>query len=673
MNETSGNWVKNSYTINTGDNTSMLIKWTSERSGDAGEILLDAIQLNELKDPSFDGYITNGDFETGKADPWTLHQSTVISADAAHTGDYGAHIVGVGNWGGLLEQDVSNLVVGQKYLFSFWMKMNHQGVNVKIGENYLGWFTSVGDWTLVTKEFTATATTAKILINGGGDSTANPDIAADVYVDDFSIVELLEPSDDGYIYNGNFESGKKESFVLDQQTAITMAAAKDGNFGAELKGNGQWGGMLGYTFAVEAGATYQLSFDTKVIGKGANVTVLADTWQGAKLQTGWAGSADWSTVTLEFVATTNQCYLNINGSGTGSPEHLYVDNVRVVKIKDAHVCEFVGVETKAPTCGEDGVMTYSCTCGEGTYTEAIPATGEHVYFDDCSAICEVCGYEREVSHNIIHVEATEATCAANGNIEYWYCDVCGMAWLDAECTLNTNLMAVVLPATGEHVYFDDCSAICEVCGYEREVSHNVIHVEAQAATCTATGNIEYWYCDVCGMAWLDAECTMNTNLRAVVLPMAEHTYDDDYDADCNVCGAIRVAKVLPVTFGGNSVSEDVSGLAFKFDMTIEGMAIIEGTGTEANYTDATIDGYKLVRMGAKASNGKQELDIHATYLCNLTENSASFAVRIVDIPLNHLGTDITVTPYFVIEIEENVETIIYGEAQVASYNGALNG
>jgi len=48
-------------------------------------------------------------------------------------------------------------------------------------------------------------------------------------------------------------------------------------------------------------------------------------------------------------------------------------------------------------------------------------------------------------------------------------------------------------------------------------------------------------------------------------------------------------------------------------------------------------------------------------------------VRIVDIPLNHLGTDITVTPYFVIEIEENVETIIYGEAQVASYNGALNG
>ncbi|MBR6578011.1 MAG: hypothetical protein IKK74_03615, partial [Clostridia bacterium] len=38
-----------------------------------------------------------------------------------------------------------------------------------------------------------------------------------------------------------------------------------------------------------------------------------------------------------------------------------------------------------------------------------------------------------------------------GNIEYWYCTECGYAWLDELCTKNTNLKAVILPATGEDI------------------------------------------------------------------------------------------------------------------------------------------------------------------------------------------------------------------------------
>ena len=170
---------------------------------------------------------------------------------------------------------------------------------------------------------------------------------------------------------------------------------------------------------------------------------------------------------------------------------------------------------------------------------------EHEYDNACDVDCNLCYETREVTHNVVHVEAKAATCAANGNLEYWYCDVCGTAWLDAECTMNTNLKAVVLPMA-EHTYFDACSAICDVCGYEREVSHNIVHVEAEASTCTAEGNIEYWYCDICGAAWLDAECTLNTNLKAVILPATgEHTYDDEYDADCNVCGDVRDVPEKP--------------------------------------------------------------------------------------------------------------------------------
>ncbi|MBQ7088631.1 MAG: dockerin type I repeat-containing protein [Clostridia bacterium] len=98
-----------------------------------------------------------------------------------------------------------------------------------------------------------------------------------------------------------------------------------------------------------------------------------------------------------------------------------------------------------------------------------------------------------------------------------------------------------------HEYDNACDVDCNLCYETREVQHSVQHVEAKDATCAANGNIEYWYCDVCGMAWLDADCIQNTNLRAVVLPATgEHTYDDEYDADCNVCGDVREVPEKPV-------------------------------------------------------------------------------------------------------------------------------
>ena len=111
-----------------------------------------------------------------------------------------------------------------------------------------------------------------------------------------------------------------------------------------------------------------------------------------------------------------------------------------------------------------------------------------------------------------------------------------------------TITASAVQAGCAHEYDNACDVDCNLCYEAREVQHSVQHVEAVAATCAANGNIEYWYCDVCGMAWLDADCIMNTNLRAVVLPATgEHTYDNDQDADCNVCGETR--EVATVIYG----------------------------------------------------------------------------------------------------------------------------
>ena len=132
------------------------------------------------------------------------------------------------------------------------------------------------------------------------------------------------------------------------------------------------------------------------------------------------------------------------------------------------------------------------------------------------------------------------------------------------------------------------------------------------------------------------------------------------------------APELPYVNGGSSVSEEVSGLGVKFDLTIEGMAVQEHTYNVADFTNATFGGYKLLGVGVIASNGVATADIKGVYMYALDGNTASFAFRVINIPKDSLDVEITMTPYFVVEID-GVETILYGEDVVGSYNSVLNG
>ena len=55
MKEYSGNWVNNSYTINTGASEVIKIKFSTETSSGVGTILIDDFVITEIKDPSYDG------------------------------------------------------------------------------------------------------------------------------------------------------------------------------------------------------------------------------------------------------------------------------------------------------------------------------------------------------------------------------------------------------------------------------------------------------------------------------------------------------------------------------------------------------------------------------------------------------------------------------------------
>ena len=138
-----------------------------------------------------------------------------------------------------------------------------------------------------------------------------------------------------------------------------------------------------------------------------------------------------------------------------------------------------------------------------------------------------------------------------------------------------------------------------------------------------------------------------------------------------------------------SSSEDVSGLAFRFDVDVDGMQVDK---TTAIYDAATIDvmngNYKLVNMGAIVTNnpnlgndggafyldavdGKKVIDVPAVYLCDLEPDSAAFSVRIKNIPEANYDTGIYARPYYVFDYN-GTQITVYGDIVGASYNGKLS-
>ena len=113
-----------------------------------------------------------------------------------------------------------------------------------------------------------------------------------------------------------------------------------------------------------------------------------------------------------------------------------------------------------------GLKERSCACGR-VETEVIEAPHKH---------------------SIAHVPATEA-CHVAGSAEYWYCVKCEAVYADAAGTQLTNRKNLATEAVIE-----------------------LVHHEA-IAPCHANGYLEYWYCPKCDNYFADAAATQQTNIK----------------------------------------------------------------------------------------------------------------------------------------------------------------
>lgn len=113
-------------------------------------------------------------------------------------------------------------------------------------------------------------------------------------------------------------------------------------------------------------------------------------------------------------------------------------------------------------------------------------------------------------HDLVEHPAKAATCTEDGNVDYWFCALCGNYYLSADSEKPVDVSAVVLSATGHQ---------------------SVVHVDAVNATATEDGNVEYWYCKDCGRYFLDADLTEEASAEDVVIPATGAAADADDDTE----------------------------------------------------------------------------------------------------------------------------------------------
>ena len=149
-------------------------------------------------------------------------------------------------------------------------------------------------------------------------------------------------------------------------------------------------------------------------------------------------------------------------------------------------------------------------------------------------------------HSMTHVDGVGATCETPGVIEHWHCDECDKDYLDEDG--KEPIGDVTIPP----------------------ISHNIVIVAYQAATCTEPGHTAGAYCADCGEVLEESE-----EIPALGHDFPEGGYEVTQEPTCTEEGV----KECVCTRCGEKATETIEALGHAPEETEPGVpATCEGTG-----------------------------------------------------------------------------------------------
>lgn len=686
-----------------------------------------------------DNLLLAGDFEVSYAKDWTYFQNSGLYGDSLH-GYNSALLQGSGDWGALMNQSVA-VTIGKTYHLEFWYKVMQNGFNWYLAQGggtglYETRWETATEWTYVSYDFVAASEYVTLVFCGSGNG-----LAEKAMVDDVVLCQVFNEGEEDYAYNGSFEQGDLSGWTGYQSTHVCTTAADAGSYGAHLEGNGGWGALLEQSFSVKKGVQYTVTFRYKVLQNGFNAQIYGGN-SGTALVAAWYTETDWAVGSLTFVADDAVARLNFCGGGNGVAENAYIDEVRIAigpqttidnLLNDGYRCwrkygntiwsseaayqDREGVRLSgdggwgalldraiATIPGADYTLTFWYKANENGFNlhiknladgttlqtgwyDAAEWTQVTVHFTAPanSILLNFCGSgigtkdEAYLGAVTLTTDAQPSAPVAqvkNGDFETGS----SLGWAVYQGTMISTLAAnegnygAYLKGYGtwgallEQGFFTELGA-----RYTLSFRYKVL---SNGFNLTVGGLTSNWYTE---KEWTEVTIDFTATSFATRMNICgggNGIYESAY-LD-NVVLTKKEEPTLTPEFGGNSISEDVSGLAFKFTMAVNGLAI--DSRYTADYTNATVDGYKLVMMGAVLSNnggethlddvdGKHIVNAPALKVTQVTEDEATYFIRIINIPTYAFDSAVTARPYYIYEDADGHQTVIYGEEYSQSYNG----
>ncbi len=383
---TQTSWTKVTVNLNSGSYTTVRLGFGSmSGSGQANYLHVDDIVMTKVEaEPEVpdipvvgDNLLANGDFETGAITPWSSQssQKCAISSNA-HIGSYGA-TVPHRNTVYTAQQDIT-VEVDTDYVVTLWYKSTNvstanqmrvcvattSSTNTAQHIAYTDLDSTKGTWTKVVFTFNSGSNTSVRLGIGG---IATP-AATETYlcVDDIVVAkkEVVEPSFDGYITNGDFETGDLTGWNLKYSgdAVITSTEVASGSYALQGKRNNKYSQFVSQTITVEANTDYVITFKAKLAASGgqARLYISPDGDHNNKINPDKyyfdANHTAWQTFQIPFNSGANTTLVIHPAQGVTDGGDVFYDDITMEKATSG----YQGTAQKDKTTGADiRMMTYN--------------------------------------------------------------------------------------------------------------------------------------------------------------------------------------------------------------------------------------------------------------------------------------------------------------------------
>ena len=640
-------------------------------------------------------YVTNGAFETGTADGWKLYSSTKVDAAAAKTGDYGLHIKGTGDWGGLGNQTISGLEIGKVYRISLWYKALSNGVNIQLCEGTSDAGTKLAyvygtktEWTEFAVEFEATTTSVFFTLVGAGNYQAT-----EMYMDDISITEVVLGGNDDDP-NLKMIDTLLEDIKIQGRTAMVRGTLMLDFTASGIEFELDTAGDVYATFnaskisnsAAEGGVYFTIVVDgvrkarnyCRIASVGENKILLAEDLPAGKHTFAIYRQSEHS------FGEVGVCALSYEGEMLDKPaaKDLYVEY-----IGDSITCGYGNIGSSGDALSSDGTQAYA-------YISAQALNADWSIVSWSGLGCKY-GYSDTTMQDVYPAQRYnyDKTTAYDFSKQP---DIVVLA-------LGTNDNSIQSNATLKREGLKEMLALVRA----KNPNAPIVWIHGMMTNGVSTmieeivaefGGAEAGYY-ACRLTQNNAGGGSHPNLAG------QQTFADELVAFIEANG-LNEGNTTPdeptipdepvegddLLSGGDTsrmeMSADCLGLAFKFTMQVKGMT---ANGYVADYSNAfiTIDGteYKLASMGAIMANtpsdglsldrmvrenvnGGTLVDVPAKKLYEWDEASATFVVRVVNIPTTCEEVELYARPYYVFENAEGEQITVYDTIVSDNYAGS---